>query len=104
MKEFVVAGIQIAPVQNQVDVNINRALEWIPKAIELNAELVVFPETATTGFDTGLPRKALWDLVDYIPGRTTEGSKQLQPNIMSMWYGLPMNAVKKRVLFIIVLF
>lgn len=87
MKEFVVAGIQIAPVQNQVDVNINRALEWIPKAIELNAELVVFPETATTGFDTGLSRKALWDLVDYIPGRTTERIQEAAAkyNVYVVW-------------------
>jgi deaminated glutathione amidase len=36
------------------------------------AELVVLPETATTGYTTGLDPDALWDLVGEVPGPVTE--------------------------------
>jgi len=36
------------------------------------AELVVLPETATTGFVTGLRTGEIWDLVSEIPGPVTE--------------------------------
>ena len=72
MKEFVVAGVQMAVKPNDVEANIEKGLKWIEKAVKLGAELIVFPETITTGFATGLPKEKLWDLVDFIPGKTTE--------------------------------
>ena len=72
MREFIAAGVQLAPVPGDVDANIKKALKALPKAIEVGAELVVFPETATTGFDTGLSKEELWDLVDFVPGKATE--------------------------------
>lgn len=72
MKEFVAAGIQLAVKPNDVEANITKCLEWLDKAVKLGAELVVYPETITTGFATGLSKEKLWDLVDFIPGKTTE--------------------------------
>ncbi|GFN24094.1 carbon-nitrogen hydrolase family protein [Thermanaeromonas sp. C210] len=72
MREFIAAGIQLAPVSNNVEANLDKALVWLPKAVDLGAELVIFPETTTTGFETGLSKEELWDLVDFVPGKTTE--------------------------------
>jgi len=72
MKEFIVAGVQIAAKPNDVEANIKKSLEWIPKAVDLGAELIVFPETITTGFAPGLSKEELWDLMDFANGRTTE--------------------------------
>ncbi len=72
MKEFVAACAQIAVRPNDVQANIDKAIVWLEKAVkEHGAELVVFPETVTTSFVTGLDAHALWDLVDGVPGRIT---------------------------------
>ncbi len=72
MKEFVAACVQIAVTPNDVQANINKGIAWLEKAVsEYEAELVVFPETVTTSFVTGLETKELWDLVDEVPGRIT---------------------------------
>jgi predicted amidohydrolase len=72
MKEFVAAGVQIAIKPNDVDANIGKVLEWIDKAVlEYQADLIVFPETITTGFTPGVSAEELWDMVDTIPGRLT---------------------------------
>ncbi len=73
MRAFVAAGVQIAPVPNDVRANLEKAVVWLERTVrETEAELVIFPETATTGFDTGLPPEALWDLVSDVPGPVTE--------------------------------
>ena len=70
MKEFVAACVQIALTPNDVQANINKGIAWLEKAVsEYEAELVVFPETVTTTFVTGLETEELWDLVDEVPGR-----------------------------------
>ena len=73
MKEFVVAGVQIAIEPNKPLENTRKVIEWIEKAVEFcSPKLIVFPETITTGFKTGLDRERLWDLVDTIPGKYTD--------------------------------
>ena len=73
MKEFIAACVQIAITPNDVDANVKKGVAWLEKAVqEYDAELVVFPETVTTGYDTGLTAEELWDLVDEAPGRITE--------------------------------
>jgi predicted amidohydrolase len=73
MIEFVAACVQIAVTPNDVRANIERAIAWLETAVrDHQADLVVFPETVTTGFVTGLDAGELWDLVDDIPGRTTQ--------------------------------
>ena len=73
MKEFTAACVQIAVTPNQPEENINKCLSWLERAVEEHkAELVLFPETVTTGFDTRLSPEALWELVDDVPGKLTE--------------------------------
>ncbi len=73
MKEFIAACVQIAVTPNDVPANIEKATLWLKKAAnEFDADLVLFPETVTTGFVTGCDAFHLWDLVDEMPGRTTK--------------------------------
>ena len=73
MKDFVAACVQIAITPNDVDANVEKGVSWLEKAVEeYEAELVIFPETVTTGYDTGLSAEELWDLVDEAPGRITQ--------------------------------
>ena len=72
MQEFVAACVQIAITPNDVQANIKKGIIWLEKAVsEHEAELVVFPETVTTGYETNLTPEELWDLVDEAPGRIT---------------------------------
>jgi predicted amidohydrolase len=73
MKEFTAACVQIAITPNEPQSNIDKGVTWLEKAVsEYAAELVVFPETVTTGYETGLTAEELWDLVDAAPGQMTE--------------------------------
>jgi len=72
MKELIAACVQIVVTPNDVQANVGKAIAWLEKAVrEYEAELVVFPETVTTGFVPGLDADELWDLVDEAPGRIT---------------------------------
>ncbi|MEA1976740.1 MAG: carbon-nitrogen hydrolase family protein [Chloroflexota bacterium] len=73
MKEFIAACVQIAITPNDVQANVSKGVSWLKKAVSENeAELVVFPETVTTGYETGLDAEGLWDLVDEAPGLITQ--------------------------------
>ncbi len=73
MKKFTVACAQMGFKPNDIDYNIKKSQEWICRAAEEHgADLVVFPETITTGFMHNLPFDELYRLIDPIPGRTTE--------------------------------
>jgi len=73
MKEFLAACVQIAITPNDVQTNVAKGVTWLRKAVsEYQADLVVFPETVTTGYDTALTPQELWDLVDEAPGRITQ--------------------------------
>jgi beta-ureidopropionase len=70
MRETVAACVQIAVTPNDIQANVEKGVFWLEKAVkEHQAELIVFPETVTTGFVTGLDAYELWDLVDEAPGR-----------------------------------
>ena len=72
MKEFIAACVQFAVAPNDVQANIEKGVTWLERAArEYEAELVVLPETVTTGFETGLAVEDLWDQVDEVPGRIT---------------------------------
>jgi beta-ureidopropionase len=82
LKEFISACVQISITPNEVHTNIDKGVAWLEKAVlEHEAELVVFPETVTTGYETDLNADELWDLVDEAPGVITqkiqEAAKQL---------------------------
>lgn len=77
MKEFTAACVQIAATPNSVQANVEKGVAWLERAVqEYEADLVVFPETVTTTFVTGLSAEELWDLVDDVPGRTTHDVQQ----------------------------
>lgn len=72
MKDFVAACVQISITPNDVGANVAKGVTWLEKAVqEYDAQLVVFPETVTTGYDTGLSAEGLWDLVDEAGGSIT---------------------------------
>jgi predicted amidohydrolase len=77
MHPFTATALQLAPLPGPltpetVAANCAKAAEWLRRCVEsTNAELVVLPETATTGFVPGLGAEALWDLVSEIPGPVT---------------------------------
>ncbi|MGC0416089.1 carbon-nitrogen hydrolase family protein [Embleya sp. AB8] len=77
MRAFTAAAVQLVPrpgplTASVVEANITHALDWITRCVEsTGAELVVLPESVTTGFTPALPAEELWDLVDEIPGALT---------------------------------
>ena len=78
MKAFTVAAVQIAPLPGpltaeSVKGNLAKASDWVTRAVEATgAELVVLPESVTTGFTPGLGPEELWDLVSEVPGPVVE--------------------------------
>jgi predicted amidohydrolase len=70
-----------------VQLNVDKGIAWLEKAVRQHqADLVVFPETVTTGYETGLEPAELWDLVDEVPGHTTcdiqEAAKSLGAHVV----------------------
>jgi beta-ureidopropionase len=73
MKEFVVAGIQMSVDPDDAKATIRKALEFMKIACEDHgANLVVFPESVTTGFTPGIPVRDFYRKLDSIPGALTE--------------------------------
>lgn len=73
MQEFKVCGIQIAPKPNDVKYNVEKICHWARKAYDsFQPQLMVFPETITTGYAPGMSVDEFYELVEPIPGPTTE--------------------------------
>ncbi len=78
MRAFTAAAIQIAPVPgpltaSSVTANLQKCVEFVRRChAATGAELVVLPESATTGFTPGIPTEQLWELMSEIPGPVTE--------------------------------
>lgn len=73
MKEFIAAAVQIAAKPNDINYNLEKIGFWLKTAVkEHHAELVVFPESITTGFAPGMPPEEFYDLLNYIPGPETD--------------------------------
>lgn len=73
MQRFTAACAQFAAAPMDVAESVRRAAEWTRRAVaESGAQLVVLPETCTTGFTPGVGPDALWDAVDTLPGAQTE--------------------------------
>jgi predicted amidohydrolase len=82
MKKFTAACAQIAVKPNAVQENLRKTEAWLERAVRENgADLVLFPETVTTGFTPGMPVEELWDLVDAIPGTTTAPIQRAARNL-----------------------
>jgi len=82
MRAFTAAAIQIAPLPGPLSAeviaaNCAKAADWVRRCVAATgAELVVLPETASTGFTPGCSPEQLWDLVAEIPGPLTEPLQQ----------------------------
>ncbi|MBP7652857.1 carbon-nitrogen hydrolase family protein [Candidatus Dependentiae bacterium] len=64
MKKIVAAGIQISVEPNNIPKNIEKCMEWYNKAVkEVKPDLIVFPETITTGFNPGMPVDQFYSLL-----------------------------------------
>jgi len=78
MRAFTVAAVQIAPspaplTPATVAANCAKGADWLRRCVaETGAELVVLPETASTGFVTATSPEELWDVVSEVPGPVTE--------------------------------
>jgi len=74
MRAFTAAAVQIGPVAGRlspevVEANIEKCVDWLTRCVEATgAELVVLPESATTGFTPDCSPEELWDLVSELPG------------------------------------
>ncbi|MFI1169477.1 carbon-nitrogen hydrolase family protein [Streptomyces sp. NPDC020801] len=70
MRAFTAAAIQLVPAPGPLTTavvkdNVERAAQWVTRCVQsTGAELVVLPESVTTGFTPALPPEELWDLVD----------------------------------------
>jgi deaminated glutathione amidase len=77
MKAFTAAAIQVAPVPGPltaagVKSNVDKCVTYIERCVEqTGAELVVLPESASTGFTPGVPPAELHALMDAVPGAIT---------------------------------
>ena len=75
MRAFTAAAIQVAPADGPLTAetvaeNIDRSIVWTRRCHEAtSAELIVLPETVTTGFTPGITPEELWDLMTELPGR-----------------------------------
>jgi deaminated glutathione amidase len=78
MKAFTAAAIQLAPVPGPLTAesikgNLAKAADWVERCVgATGAELVVLPESVTTGFTPDMSPESLWDLVSGLPGPVLE--------------------------------
>ena len=78
MRAFTAAAVQVAPVAapltpETIRANVETCVEMTRACVEATgAELVVLPETASTGFTPGCSKEELWDLVTELPGAMIE--------------------------------
>ncbi|MHB1614016.1 MAG: carbon-nitrogen hydrolase family protein [Actinomycetes bacterium] len=83
MKAFTAAAVQLSPVPGPLTAeairrNTERAVAMVQRAVEATgAELVVLPETTSTGFTPGRPPEEVWDLVSDVPGPVTDPLAEL---------------------------
>jgi predicted amidohydrolase len=82
VRAFTAAAIQVAPVPGpltpaSIKSNVDKCVEYVERCVAATgAELVVLPESASTGFTPGVPPEQLWELVDDLPGHITAPLQQ----------------------------
>lgn len=78
MRAFTAAAVQVAPSSAPLTAatlaaNTEHAAQTVRRCVEqTGAELVVLPESVTTGFTPGCTAAQLWDLVSELPGPVVE--------------------------------
>jgi predicted amidohydrolase len=77
MRSFTAAAGQLAPVAGPLTAgsirsNVDTCVSMVERCVaDTAAELVVLPETASTGFTPGMGADELYDLLDAVPGALT---------------------------------
>lgn len=78
MLAFTAAALQVQPMRGpltpaSIAANVDHCVCWVRDCVDASAaELVVLPETCTTGFTPGVSPEELWDLIDVIPGEQNQ--------------------------------
>ena len=78
MRPFTAAAVQVAPAPGPlspatVKANLDACVDLVERCVAATgAELVVLPESATTGYTPAVDPATLWDLVSEVPGPVTE--------------------------------
>ncbi len=78
MRRFTAAAVQVRPSPDPlsaetIKANTEHAIDYVERCVaDTGAELVVLPESVTTGFTPGCSPEELWDLVTEVPGPITE--------------------------------
>ncbi len=91
MKEFIASAAQIAVKPNDVKYNTEKVCHWMEMARkEHEAELIVFPESVTTGFTPNMPIDEFYELIGAVPGYETdtvaEAAKKLGMHVVLPMY------------------
>lgn len=82
MKKFIASAVQIAVKPNDIKYNTEKVCYWMEKAVRENgAELVVFPETVTTGFTPNMPFQDFYNMLNTIPGIETDAISEAAGNL-----------------------
>jgi len=66
-----IAVTQLTPVMADKTKNLEMAIDYIQKAAEKRADIIVFPELYLTGYTCGEKEGLFYDLAEPIPGATT---------------------------------
>jgi predicted amidohydrolase len=88
MRAFTAAAVQVAPTPGRltaesIRANLTRCLEYLHRCVDATgAELVVMPETVTTGFTPGLPAEDLWDLVGPLTEPVQQAASALSTHVV----------------------
>lgn len=78
MKEHIAACVQIAIEHNNIKNNIDKVCHWLKKAAkEYEAELIVFPETISTGFTPNMDINEFYEMLEPVPGNHTKDVQKL---------------------------
>jgi deaminated glutathione amidase len=78
MRAFTAAAVQVAPAPGPltpatVKANLDACVDLVERCVAATgAELLVLPESATTGYTPAVDPATLWDLVSEVPGPVTE--------------------------------
>jgi len=82
-----VALAQIQPVTSDKNANLDKFAEYIERAAEMGAQLVVFPELSLTGYGCG---GAFFEVAEPVPGPSTERIADLaRTHAMHVIWGMP---------------
>ena len=69
MRGFTAAAVQVQPLhapltRDSIAANVEHCVDFVQRCVaDTSAQLVVLPETCTTGFTPGLGPEELWDIV-----------------------------------------